>query len=133
MGECLENLEYKSYVRGLEGEKAYFCRNAKFNYTEDQETVGFVMLIGSNVNVSLEGFSAKNVSIPYGTPLFGVRNLPDYSQDYFRRVNIVDVTFEDIVEIGETRGGGGLIFDISGPEELKVRNLTARNIQFKSI
>lgn len=93
------------------------------------------------MNVSLQGFSAKNVSMGNGASLIIMSDQEDI-HEYPTRVDIQDVTLEDIVEIedeetgGEdelTIGGGGLVFAISGPGDLTMRNLTARNIQFKSI
>ncbi len=85
------------------------------------------------MNVSLEGFSIKNVSIKKGATLVTMYSSFE-TPEYPTKMDIWDVTLEDIVEIeDEELEGGAMIFNLSGPVELTVRSLGARNIQFKSI
>ena len=99
-------------------------------------SAGLVSIEESSVNISIEGFSVKNVSLQNGAALIGIipyMNTPLYPT----KVEIWDVILEDIVEIEdeelEEPEKGVEIFRLEGPFELTVRNLTARNIQFKSI
>ena len=105
----------------------HFDRNSKFELAADLYWVGFVAFLESCANISLEGFSIKNVSMGDGVPLISMIAGNDI-QNYPTKVDIFDVTLEDIVKIEDLESA---IFDLGGPVELTVRNLTARNVHIK--
>ncbi len=104
--------------------------------------MGFMELFGAYVNVTIDTFSAKNVSIMNGVPLIGRPGHEDPANPTM--VEILNVVLEDIGETEDPQftevmgpsvltGGVGLIFDCLGPSEVTVRNLTARNVKFASM
>ena len=104
--------------------------------------MGFVVKFGRMANVSIDTFSARNVSIMHGVHLIGRVNHEDSGDPSIMQIR--DVVLEDIIETENERfteffspsrstEGFGLIFDLLGPTELTVRNLTARNMQFGSM
>ena len=116
-------------------QKIYFERNTTLELTEEMYGAGFVHINEGCVNVSIAGFSAKNVSIKNGVAFIGMFSYYPFYEECRARVDITNVLLEDIVEIFEKGEGpeGGLIFNFDGPVDLTVRNLIARNLQFKSI
>ena len=97
---------------------------------------GFIQVISSSVNITFDGFTARNVTLVNGISLVWLVGLPE-DVDSPTTFTIRDTVLEDIVEVedeAEVQDTGiGLVFDISGPTNFVVENLSARDIQFTCI